>query len=277
MNEYIKLLVESTYHLLTVKLEDYSPNLIGSGMIIKFLEKLFLITVAHVPELEENIFTYIDSGLNDSNNKRIFLQITDKSHIIKIKTPASKNKLNSFVEYLTKINDEKEFLINALKRKKYLLGLYDIVIFELPAEIQIFQEEYNFDKLQITKNSKLIINTDLSDEPNYEDFYGFAGKILLKNNKDDRLKFGLQIKYKLKFIKEADEKIKDDFGKFYRGQYYQFELPEVIKDYNDFQGTSGAPIISEKGDVVGIVAFGNINTKNLFAVPLKVIRPLLIL
>ena len=127
---------------------------------------------------------------------------------------------------------------------------------------QVFSDIPNIYYLENDKEGNLVrsnrytIKTNLNTIPNADEEYAFAGFVNadLQNNPIVNTKFDkvlsqeLKVYSHLKYVKSS-------------GDYHIFKLPNNDYESCDLQGTSGAPILDSKGNLVSLVSRGRI-TKN---------------
>ena len=102
-----------------------------------------------------------------------------------------------------------------------------------------------------TKKRRIALTTDLQCTPTATEEYGFAGFIrgCLECNPNTNSKFQTTIHQELAYYDNLKYKESDD-------DYYIFSLPNNSYSHSNFQGTSGAPILDSKGNLVSLVACG---------------------
>ena len=218
--------VKATQHIVMIDPVTKLPSSGGSGCLIIYHDRLFLISVQHVTDKVEKA-ACIDLG-------------TDKSDGSDLYSLGSMNFIKQF--------EFSEF--NASTPELIELDPLDITYVEINGNIEVFQKEKKFDRYTITEDNKRLLYTELTDTPNKEERYSFFGRIrgkLKGSILEQQEKLILGIHY--------DRKI---------GYFERFILPETMIDPFGYKGTSGAPIISETGAVVAFVASGKRGTKYLY-------------
>lgn len=100
------------------------------------------------------------------------------------------------------------------------------------------------------KKNRIILQTCLTDIPNLTESYGFAGFIHSCLQPNFTSKFHTEIFQELAYY---------DNLKYngINGDYYIFSLPNKNYGHDNFRGTSGAPILDSKGNLVSLVACGH--------------------
>ena len=101
------------------------------------------------------------------------------------------------------------------------------------------------------RKNRVILDTTLTDVPISSENYGFAGFICGNtiNNPIVGARFSKILNQQLAYYDGLQYEYKDD-------DYYVFSLPNKDYEYEDFEGTSGAPILSSDGKLVSLVACG---------------------
>lgn len=106
------------------------------------------------------------------------------------------------------------------------------------------------------------ICTELSDQPNPDKRYGFWG--CTKQDKEGKfVKVTQQCETDLRFEKIGEH-----------NQLYFFRTPVSYRSYKEYQGCSGAPIMSEDGDFVALTVEGDKKKTGIFGLPIHTVRPL---
>lgn len=226
-HELINHVVKSTISVLTIDQQTKIPTGGGMGCLINYKERNFFISVQHVTD-EEGEETCIEFGKINSEGKNVYC--------------------------VGGLNYVDEFEISNLYDKEPELkeiGPLDISYVEITDPLDIEQNQITFNSDVVTKDKKRILSDDLQTLPNYDEGYCFYGKI---NGKLEGLTLERQDKIVLGL--KYDKKV---------GYFERFLLHDVMTNPEDYEGTSGAPIISEEGFVVGFVAHGIENTNHLYA------------
>lgn len=218
--------VKTTQHVIMLDSISKLPTSGGSGCIIVYRDRYFFITVQHVAD-KVGKETCIDIGKYDSNGTYL--------HNV--------GAMNFVDQYeITGLDtDEPE-----LKKLKPL----DIAYTELKDNFEAFQKETKFGDYLITDDNKRIHFSYTTELPNKTDCYSFFGRVKGKPN-------GMILEQveTLVLCFKYDCKV---------GYFERFLLNEIINDPEDYQGTSGAPIISETGEIVAFVAGGITGTNHLY-------------
>jgi hypothetical protein len=218
--------VKTTQHVIMLDSTSKLPESGGSGCIIAYRDRCFFITVQHVAD-KIGKETCIDIGKHDDTGTYL--------HNV-----GAMNFIDQY-EIIAINTDEPE-----VKKLKSL----DIAYTELKDGFEAFQTETKFGDYLITADKKRIHFSDTDELPNNTDCYSFFGRIKGKPNG-----MVLEQAETLVLCFKYDCKV---------GYFERFILNEIITDPEDFQGTSGAPIISETGEIVAFVAGGIPGTNHLY-------------
>src|SRR5690554_4018982 len=148
----INYIVKATQHLIVVDSKNTEPHSIGSGCIVKYQNKVYLISVAHVA---------------DKNGYSTCI-VTNQPQVDS-KTPLYSVGSMTFLDEYNVINPNDLKNIKALddidlKKNETL----DITFVELKESIQIFQKEIDFggDYGIVTEGEKIMLNEpDLTIQP----------------------------------------------------------------------------------------------------------------
>ncbi|MBZ4033907.1 hypothetical protein K6T82_03965 [Flavobacterium sp. 17A] len=90
-------------------------------------------------------------------------------------------------------------------------------------------------------------NFDISPSKNKK--YGFYGKVRFGGVKDQQIIFEDRLEEDLTYVGEE-------------GQYFVFELSHKYGSHDNYRGCSGAPVIDQDNNLIGLVSYG-IKSKNL--------------
>ncbi|XLS30537.1 hypothetical protein ACJD0Z_06855 [Flavobacteriaceae bacterium M23B6Z8] len=241
----ITSIIRSTVHIVMSDPKTLAPMGIGSGCVVNFQNNEILLTVAHVTN-KDNSATCIVTGQPTVNNMTPMYSVGAMTYL---------DKFN-----ITKYEEQLQILQNEPDRIEDIdFGLIDFSFASLQDKVELLQQQIKFKEFTVPSSDKSIIKTELEYEPNTETEYCFFGRI--KPNYFKGTPMG--------DIFETQEVVYGGL-RFNRkvGNYYEFELPNEIKDHADFQGTSGAPIMDSKGNIVSLVTHGYTGAKNIYGIAL---------
>lgn len=137
----------------------------------------------------------------------------------------------------------------------------DIAYAALPDGIKAIDEFFDYETSIKYSYPKNVIETSLLDKPCKDAIYSFYGDVGTMADK----KHGI-------IIRKPQLQIGLQYISDYKEDYYRFELPEIIKDINDYKGCSGAPIIDENGKLVSLVTSGRQGTNILIGIKMNVLK-----
>lgn len=117
------------------------------------------------------------------------------------------------------------------------------------------------------KENRIQLIDDLNTEPSADEEYGFAGYVMPKLFPKESMPDG-------KFVGIESTNVYHHGLKFvgYKDNFIVFKLPEEQMPHSYFKGTSGAPILDSKGNLVALVVQGDNNeyrTDKIFGLNLK--------
>jgi hypothetical protein len=116
----------------------------------------------------------------------------------------------------------------------------DISFCEIKCEMKFLQPAWDFGAFKIDAGEKICLNLDLADRPDKGKKFGFCGRI--KQKPDGHIIQSTPIfKWDMEYVSD-------------KGTFHRFILPELIKDADDYRGSSGAPILDEEGKLVALAA-----------------------
>lgn len=238
-------MVRSSLQLAIVEPNTIEPKEFGSGCIVKYRDKLFLISVAHVTD-HEGLSTCIVTNQSRVNNQTPLYSVGAMNYFDEYQVPRDKllEEIQSIDELL---RDFKETI--------------DFTFCEIKESIELIQPEIIFDFHTIDKSEKLMINLDYAGDPIKDNFYGFFGNVRHKKQGariESKLTLNLDLKYHAT-----------------KGRFHKFLAPKVISDKDDYRGCSGAPIIDNTGKMVALAAKVATGSKIIFGFTIDECRRLL--
>jgi hypothetical protein len=110
--------------------------------------------------------------------------------------------------------------------------------------------------IEISEGPRVYPVLERAAMPDKDDYYGFSGYIrsdVMENIIKSEFVFHLNLTYQCTS----------------KDGYHLFKTEEQIRSYEDFAGTSGAPIINSKGQIVGLVSRVLPGTTSVFAFPIE--------
>ncbi len=242
----LDLMVLQSVELLVVRGKRMIPVSCGSGCIIRYRDKTFLLTVAHVTDFD-NTSTCIVLNKQHEDGRMMLYAVEPQNYF---------DDINIKFEKLSELKSFNEI-------PQELIKTIDVSFCEIKEPLEIIQPEVDFGAIKVKKSFKAVIDLEKdSAEPNQKNYYGFCGKIR-HDPKPDVLSRIITLKYDLKFHRTRDK------------YYNLFLTPEIITDSADFEGCSGAPILDNEGKFVGLAASVYTNSKVLLGITVKEIKRLL--
>lgn len=242
--DLINIIAKSSVHLIVFDKENNQPIQYGSGCIAMYKNRLFVISVNHVTQIKgKETYTLIETGLPAKEGKAPFYSTGGLVYFDVFK---AKNIETGDIEQITFSEEEP----------------LDITFTTVNDDILLLQKGFEYQGLEITAGQKIILNLDYTAEPNQKNYFGFFGHINHDIFADQIIKS--EVTFKLDLT--------------YQGTYNRFHLfntPEEIQKKEDFAGTSGAPIIDEKGQLVALTCSVNSGTKSVFAFPISYCKQLI--
>lgn len=234
LTELVNHVVKSTQHVVLIDPATLLPSSGGSGCLIVYRERLFFVSVQHVADKEAKQVA-IETGRKSKTGTELF------------SLPA----MNFVDQYRIETDGMDAKLVEELRA-------LDICYTEIKDSIDIEQKAIAFGDIKVTKGKKRMLYTNLDYIPADDEGFCFYGRIRAKLEggkleQTDKLVLGM--KY--------DGKI---------GAYERFVLQDEIKDPLDYKGTSGAPIISESGEPVALVAHGMAGEKYIYGFSMRELK-----
>ena len=125
----------------------------------------------------------------------------------------------------------------------------------------MLQPEWDFIDFKIEKGVKKCLNLDLAGKPEKEKYFALCGRIG-QDLKDGKLHSGPTFKFDMEY-------------RVTMGRFHFFTTNEIIKDKEEYEGCSGAPILDEDGKLVGLAASVKETTNILCAFSIEECKRLL--
>jgi hypothetical protein len=254
MKDYSKLINENPdyyarlstvpIHLLS---EENRLKETASSCIIEYQNEHILLAAEH-SVIDEPTMLQKKCGILigiDPNERKTEYYIPS-IHFLKSHTLSEKELESDPNETLPKIINERSIFV-------------DFAYSFLPKHVAPRDEFIDYENNLVYFTEKNIIKTNLEIDPNKEDKYNFFGRTKTEiNDKERTFSFQEQKQKNIKFlkVKENDE-------------FYVFEMPNVIKTKEEFQGCSGSPIFNERGELVSLFVKQFTNTNRILGINLK--------
>jgi hypothetical protein len=233
----LNLIASSTVHLIVFDQSTRTPLQFGSGFVAGYRDRLIVISADHVTRLKgKDVYTLIETGLPSENGQTLFYNIGglvffDAFAVDKVKT------------------------MEAAQLALYGGEPLDVTFTSMGKDIKLIQKGFTYLGEEIDEGSKVFPVLEHATIPREDGEFGFCGFI-------HNQVFGEEI---------IKSEITFQLGLEYKGTYsgyHLFNTPEVIKDKHEFEGTSGAPIFNQEGQLVGLVCNVLENSKSVFAFPI---------
>lgn len=243
--DIINLIAKSSQHLIMCRPSDMEPMGFGSGCIVLYKERKFLLSVSHVTD-HDDLGTCIETGLESKDLQTPLYSVGSMCYFDSYKVPANilEQEIKSFEDLGLDFDET-----------------LDITFCEIREEVPLLQPEWDFGAYKIEKGVKVYLNLDLAGSPEKGKLHGLCGRI--------RHDFkGLQM------ISKPTLKLDLEFQGTY-GRFHLFNTPEIISDADDYRGCSGAPILDESGKLVGLAQSVSEGSNSLFAFSIEECRKLL--
>jgi hypothetical protein len=241
----LNLIAKSSVHLIVFDQQTNQPIQYGSGCLVSYKGKLLVLSVNHVTRLK-GIETYalIETGLPTKEGQTPFYSTGGLVYFDKFRG------LNIDTKDISQITFEEEEPL-------------DITFTSVKADILLMQKEFEYEGEKITAGQKVILNLDLADDPKSEHYFGFFGHI--KHDIFDNQIIKSEVTFKLDLSFQSTTK----------DRFHLFHANEIIKSKKDYAGTSGAPILNQEGQLVGLACSIIVGTKSVFAFPINYCKQLI--
>jgi hypothetical protein len=226
-------IVKSSISLVVVDPSNLEPKGYGSGCIVGYLNRFFLLSVDHVANIE-------------------------KSAVL-IQTNLPPQGLQSSMYSAGSMCRFKEFKIIDFPNN-YSSEDVDITFCEIKDSLKLLQPKVTVMDITI-EGLKEIINFEFVGNPVNKKKYGFYGNI---NNRFNGASLLSEPKLEFPLTYKSSS-----------GRYHIFNTMSKIQREKDYEGCSGAPILGEDGEIIGLVASVNPHSNLLFAFSIKECKKLL--
>lgn len=233
---HLEFIITTSVHLILIEPNTSEPRAFGSGILITYKERLFLLSVAHVTDLkglQTTIETYaptkgIQSTLYGVDGMAYFTQHPVPSNI----TPLALEQM---------LNEPGERL--------------DISFGEIKEPITLLQPEWDLGDVKIEAGHKHYIDLEkmMTDDLSRDREYDLCGRIRQRIG-------GNYILSEPKLV----------IGMKYQGTdrnriFHRFLVPDIISNADEYRGCSGAPIFDDEGRLVALASKVRENSKLLYA------------
>lgn len=220
--------------------EKSAPAGFGSGFIILYKGRHFLLSVAHV---------------TDMGPYRIGIEVglpTDEKGVV-LKPISGFYHFNSFKIGNPQLIKEVEDLFKNGER-------LDVSFAEVTPDFPLVQRKLDFGAFVVEEGGKAILEIEDVVEPQKGNKYCFFGLVKHKPTgvveaNLPQIKMENTLKYGLDYLSSNK-------------QFHRFLAREIIKDADDYRGCSGAPILDENGCVVAIACAVRPNSQIVYGFPI---------
>ncbi|MFT5779789.1 MAG: hypothetical protein ACI837_002748 [Crocinitomicaceae bacterium] len=214
----------ASVELVMVVPETKEPEGYGSGCIVRYRDRTFLLSAAHVTDYEGLATCIVTHQAPEDGKSKLY----------------SVGAMRYFDEYKV----SRDIILEEIKSLDELLTNFnetiDLTFCELTESPDLIQPERDFEFNNVEVGKKIMINLDLAGDPDKEKLHGLCGNIRHE-------KVGKQVNSKVA--------LKVDLSYHQtKGRFHKFLAPEIIHDPDDYRGCSGAPIIDQDGKLVSIAA-----------------------
>lgn len=229
--DILNAIAKSSIHIIMVEPGSILPKAFGSGCIVQYKERRFLVSVAHVTDL---------AGLQAC--------VETNQPVVEGKTPLyCVGAMCYFDQYKTDLPVQ---IFSAEDLFKNFEETLEITFCEIKETIELLQPEWDFKLFKIDAGEKIILNLETAGDPDPTKLFGFCGRIR-QDLKGNKLVMQPTMKLDLKYG-----------GK--KGRFHYYLAPELITDKEDYEGCSGAPILDQDGMLVGLASKIMTNTKVIY-------------
>lgn len=229
--EYFELLIKSSLQLIQANEEGLTPESYGSGCLVNYKGRRYLLSVSHVTDIRGTI-TSIESCQPPVSNQSPIYPI---------------GGLHYFSEFMfSNKSDQEHFLADLEKGGKSL----DITFAEVKQSMELLQPTVDLGFYKVEKGEKVCLNLEEALNPTINEEYGFYGNI--KHTYTGKyLQRTPTLKVNLRYHRTS-------------GPFHIFIAPQKITDENEYKGCSGAPILDTEGRLVALACQVRKNTNMIY-------------
>lgn len=217
-----------------------APVSFGSGFIVMYNGRHFLLSVAHVTDMGQYKIA-IELGLPTDERGVTLKPIGGFYHFeaFSIGEPTLLREIDDLFK-----NGER----------------LDVSFAELTVDFPLIQQELDFGAFKVEEGGKAILEIENIIQPTKDKKYCFFGRIkhkptgIVKDNLP-QIKMENALKYGLEYLSSNK-------------QFHRFLAREIISDSIEYQGCSGAPILDENGFVVAIACAVRPNSRIIYGFPI---------
>jgi hypothetical protein len=210
-----------------------NPAGTGSGALIDYRGKRILLTVSHVT--------------GDQQNWTIQLRYVPGQGTVHQRLGA--------MHFLAK---------GSLARPSGDLEDVDFAYVEVPGDLTAYRQDIDPAGNRIKAELPITVHQPaLSKQPSPDRQYGFCGMVMAAREThfgQDYLGGNLPVYCGLKFLRTDDD-------------YHVFSLPFAHSGHEHFKGCSGAPVMSDTGEIVALVSGGGTSSNEIYAISLSLLPP----
>ena len=215
-----EVIVRSSIQVFVGDKDNPKPQGFGSGCILFHRGRYFLISVRHVTDF--NLTTFMETGI-----------------------PAEQNgQPGNLLQPIGGLCYFDLFKVTNIAQVKEVEDLFrdgkklDITFAEIKHNIELRQQELDFKAFKIPAGHKIILDSRDTALPSKDKNYAFFGRVR-HSYEGYNLKMENAFRHNLVFHRT------DKY-------FHIFKNPDIIRNEEDFQGCSGAPIIDSDGKLVGL-------------------------
>lgn len=239
-----EVLVKTTYFVQSNKAGDREfrgePQAYGTGFMVLYKGRTFFVTADHIAHVKDHDLK----------------QRTGEDNVVGVHTYTRK-ELSAQVIQLSETFYAEKYSIKTNKTE-----LVDVCVTPLTPEQQatpFFTLTIDLPERTIEKGEQmLILSEDGFSEPNENDTYYVCG------HTRPHIKNGIFIEYQKAFKGNLKFRLRD-------GDHLLFKTEDVITDYDEWAGISGAPIFNQEGKCAGIITSVNKDSKMVWGYAVETI------
>lgn len=245
-----EVVVKTSYLTQITKPEDKDlarPVGFGSGFIVEYEQEKYFVTADHTIHLDDY------KGKEGRNGEEYVISIFNNYSDPNNFPSTALTPLGGFY-YFDKFRVDK---LDELPQP------VDVCVCKMKGHnllLPFLTDEVRFENVTINAGEeKFIFRIASFCEPDVEKAYFVFGKIKTKLRDGIRLEAKSTFKQFLQFVRTS-------------GDFLLFNTPELIADYEEWDGLSGSPVISEDGECVGVLCDVLVDSTSIWVMPISKVK-----
>jgi hypothetical protein len=236
--DFFLLTLHSSIHLTIIDPKTREPRGVGTGVLVEYKGNRFLLSVAHNAIHKDPVAVTVDTDLPAAGGTVQYV-LEDIHWPVSIPPDGLERILNGDVAV--------SYFTWDPKARREGANVIDFMVAPVPDDLVPLQSEIEL--WEVGSSQKRTVRTALDQEPSKDGEYAFYG--CTRPNIRGVDKAGLPLFERTPVFVGGVRYQRTS------GDYHEFLLPRAIVKAEELQGTSGAPIINERGELVALIVCGS--------------------